>query len=367
MRCLLLVLALASVQAQGPAREPVGPRSLLVTYSDGRTSPRILTPRGGSWTPFFPRRPEAPAHDGLPLSALKIDHVVEGDVVVTVSLLYGSPHQRTVQVAKVRVTGSEPVQVNELTDFGVDPITLSLVESPPVYLIQPSVASASDLLDLTVDLASPDQPVYKVTFWNRSPHSVMAVSYKFYRGGKQIGSGRKKTNRSTPIVEPNGEFAFTTPVGSATEPGFDRFEVTGVLWDDGSVDGDQTLRSSEQALTIGYAQQLRRVIALLKGRETTDGSFVRPTSVSQIRAAMEALPIEFEMSDGTALSAQLGIAPTLVELSVKAGQQQVKEAVLQDLDDYVRGRSGNSEPPLKPWLDDALVRYRAWLDRTGSL
>jgi hypothetical protein len=136
MRFLLLALTLASWQAQEPAREPGVPRALLVTYTDGRTAPRVLTPRGGSWTPYFPRRPDAPAHEGLPLSALKIDHLVEGDVIVTVSLIYGKPHQRTVQVAKVRLT-NEPVQVDALPAFGVDPITLSVVESAPVVLARP--------------------------------------------------------------------------------------------------------------------------------------------------------------------------------------------------------------------------------------
>jgi hypothetical protein len=51
---------------------------------------------------------------------------------------------------------------------------------------------------------------------------------------------------------------------------------------------------------------------------------------------------------------------------MKTGQQQVKEAVLQDIDDYMHTRSGDTESKLQLWLDDALARYSAWLERTGS-
>jgi hypothetical protein len=52
--------------------------------------------------------------------------------------------------------------------------------------------------------------------------------------------------------------------------------------------------------------------------------------------------------------------------TMKTGQQQVKEAVLQDIDDYMHTRSGDTESKLQLWLDDALARYSAWLERTGS-
>jgi hypothetical protein len=56
----------------------------------------------------------------------------------------------------------------------------------------------------------------------------MAVSFKMFRRGKEVGSGRRKTNRTTPIVEPAGDYVFTLSAASSTESGLDRFEVTGV-------------------------------------------------------------------------------------------------------------------------------------------
>ena len=202
---LVLSMAQEAPSKAAPPREPGKAQTLIVTQSDGRTHMRLLTSRGESWLPSFPRQKNPPAQDGLPLAALKIDQAVEGDAaVVTVSLLYGVPRQCTVHVRTVRVTGTEPVHVNELSAFGVDPITLSLGVLPPGHFVQPSVSSASPLLDASVDLAVDDQPIYRITFRNQSTRSVRAVAFRMYRDGTEIGSGRRKTNRNTPIVEAAG-------------------------------------------------------------------------------------------------------------------------------------------------------------------
>jgi hypothetical protein len=182
---LALVLVLATqAQAGQPSppsqqdfsqvRDANAPRRLVVTYSDGRSVPRLLTTRGRTWGYKFPRQPDPPTHEGLPLVALGIDHVVERDVIVTVSLQYGTPESRIVQVAKVRLTGAQPVRVTELEAFGVDPIVFSLEAFPPPLLVHPVTSSASPLLDVSVELTRPDLPIYRVTFRNRAQPSARA-------------------------------------------------------------------------------------------------------------------------------------------------------------------------------------------------
>ena len=157
--------------------------------------------------------------------------------------------------------------------------------------MQPTVTSASPLLDVTVDLMRHDMPSYKITFRNRAARAVMAVSFKMYRGEKEVGSGRRKTNRSTPIVDAAGDYTFTLQVGGGETPGFDRFGVDGVLWDDGRVEGNPELKATERALTVGHAQQLRGVLAILRTAAPSNDSTAEPASLGQIRAAIEALPI----------------------------------------------------------------------------
>jgi hypothetical protein len=361
MLSLVLAFALVLGAAQEPhpqtAQDPSSgaPRSLVISYSDGRVTTRVLTPRAGMWTGSFPRRGKPTADDGLPLTALKIDHVVERDVIVTVSLMYGTPHQRTIQVATVKLAGPDPVVVNELSAFGVDPITLALDVLPPAAFVQPTVGSASPLLDVSVDLLERDAPVYKITFRNRSSRAIMAVGFRMYRGGKEVGSGRRKTNRTTPVIEADGELSFTIQASGLTMMGFDRLEATGVLWADGTVEGDQELKRAEQALTAGYAQQLGRVLGVLGERTNPDGSAPPPVTIGEIRKGIEALPIEPEPAAGVASHAS----------SIKIGCQQVKEAVLQDLTDYMKSAGAGAQSPARLWLEDARVRYSAWLARAG--
>jgi hypothetical protein len=368
---LVLVLATPIDQAGRPSQPPpqdvsqsrdaTAQRRLVVTYSDGKTSTQLLRPRGGFWIPKFPRQASPPLHDDLPLSALQVDFEVARDVVVTVSLKYGSPHQKTVPVTTVRL-GAEPVRVSDLERYGVDPIVLSMDDFSPRALVQPTVTSASPLLDVTVDLVRPDTPIYQVTFRNRAARAIMAVSYKMYRGEKEVGSGRRKTNRSTPIVDAASEYTFTMNLGSGEPPGIDRFGVDGVLWDNGTVEGNPDLRASEQALTAGHAQQLRRVLAILRGAAPSSDPTVEPTSLTQVRAAIEALPITGDAAD--AAFATEGMSRD--SLSVKIGKQQVKDAVLQDLDDYVRSRAGDARSSAASWAAEARLTYSAWLNRTGT-
>ena len=365
---LLLTLAMPVTQAGQPAQAapqntalPAAQRRLIVTYSDGTTSTQLLRPRGGFWKPTFPRQANPPLHDGLALSALQVDFEAGRVVVVRVSLKYGSPQQKTVEVATVWL-GAEPVRVDDLERYGVEPIVLSLDEFSPVLLVQPTVTSASPMLDVTVDLIRSDVPNYKITFRNRAVRAVMAVSFKMYRGEKQVGSGRRKTNRSTPVVDAAGEYTFTMTVGSGESPGFDRFGVDGVLWDDGRIEGNPDLKASEEALTTGHAIQLRRVLEILRDATPADDAATAPKSLGQIRAAVAALPIAVHADDAAGAAA----AFPRNSYSIEIGKQQVKDAVLQDLNDYLRAQPGNGQLPEKLWVDGAIATYSAWLARAGG-
>jgi hypothetical protein len=261
-----------------------------------------------------------------------------------------------VPIATVRLVGREPVDVNELSAYGVDPITFTLGLFPPASLVHPTTGSVSPLLDVGVDLLEHDAPVYKVTFRNRSSRAIMAVGYRMYRGGKEIGVGRRKTNRNTPVLEPGGELSFTFQASGVTTLGFDRFEATGVLWEDGSVEGDPDLKRREEALTAGFAQQLRRVLSVLVEDSTADGSAPGLVTVAEIRRALEALPIEPDLA---------GMSPGSAS-SIKMGCQLVKDAVLQDLADYLKSAGASAQAPARGWSDAARARYSAWLARTGS-
>jgi hypothetical protein len=349
---------------QAPQHAPPAPSAdgvtqmLVVTYSDGRTSEQLLRPGGLFWTPFFPRKADAPRHDGLALAALQLQFRAAADVRVRVSLKYGTPHQKTVAVAEA-VIGAEPVRIADLEAYGVDPIIVSVESFSPAPLVQPVASSASPLLDASVDLITSDVPLYKFTLRNRSNRAVMAVQFVMHKDGKQIASGRRKTNRQTPIVEAAGEYTWTQPVGAGATRGFDRFEVSAVLWDDGSVEGDAKVKASEDAVAVGMAQQLRRVLALLKDASQSDVE--KPWSAAQLRAAVERLPIEIDTSD----PAQAAAAASGQMRAVMQGQQILKDAVLEDLSELGPTKQSSDPAAMRPWIAAATVRYSSWLGRTA--
>jgi hypothetical protein len=362
---LVLVMQTAGGQAQPSNPQPrdsgkSGPRRLTVTYSDGTARTRLLTPRGGMWTPYFPHRPDAPSQGDLPLSALDVSHTVDGDLVtVTVALKYGRPHQRTVPVVTIQMRGDEPVTVSDLSRFGVDPIVLSIDDFPPPVLVNPTSKSVSSLVDVGVELSRNDLPLYKITVRNKGSKAVMALSVETSRGGTTVATSHWKTNRSEPLILSGADYVKTLEAGSGSSPGFDEFAVTGVVWDDGSAEGNEKLKISEEGLARGYSQQLHRVLSILGSAPTEEGP-VDDRTFAQIRNAIAALPVSIE-SDNR----QAGSRQELSSTGVMIGQQQVKQAVLDDLDGYVK-TTGNAATGAQSWLAGARQTYSAWLRRTGQ-
>jgi len=195
-----------------------------------------------------------------------------------VSLAYGQPAQRTVHVATVGLNDHQRVLVRELIAFGVDPITLAVESAAPTVIVVPKTTSVSPMLEVDVDLSSNDLSLYQITLQNRSTMAIAAIAFRARRGDTNVLSGTRRTKRGLPTLEPGGRQQFTTQAARIDGPqGFDRFEVTGVLWEDGTLEGDPSLKTTEQALTIGETYQLRRVLALLRrSRRQALPRFSRP-------------------------------------------------------------------------------------------
>src|SRR5688572_1887736 len=92
------------------------PLVLSITYSDGRTARRIITVTpSNAWTPMFPKDAQWRSPDGLAVSAIYYQHVLEdGGVRVAIAVVLGSPPQKEIDVARVLVTPENPVRVTAL-------------------------------------------------------------------------------------------------------------------------------------------------------------------------------------------------------------------------------------------------------------
>jgi len=319
-----------SAAAQSAAAVPDStPRELAIKYADGHTAYQVLRPSGGSWTPFFPRIPGVEtSRNGLPLTALDVAHALDGpDVRVAISLIYGRPHQDRLKVATVTVTAERSVRVDQLTAYGVEPVTLSIIALRPAPPFVPSVSASSSALEVTVEALTTENPTYQIRVINRSAQALMAFQYEGYRGDRRLYSGRQKTARHTPLVPPGGQHVFFVPAivaphdpSPVTRP--DRVIITSVMWDDGIVEGEAAPAASEEALSAGAARQIPRVVALLQR--------ARQETPAILHSRIEALSIDVTPADAAAVQAALSNLKVLtvdaVRFAMANGMQQVKDA-----------------------------------------
>jgi hypothetical protein len=247
-------------------------RGWSIAYADGRVITHVLKPKGGLWTPLFPKVEEISIARTGPAKYLDIQYVMEGqDLVATISLLTNGFRDR-VSVAVVRVRGGEPVAVEQLRKYGVAPVTLSIVPIDPVHASPAIVSEPSGQLVVRVEPMRPDAPIYRFQVVNQDARAVRAFDFEAYQGDTRFLSGRRKTDRNEPLILSGQEYAFELAISNKNGNPWrtlDHVVITSVMWDDGAVDGDPKPAVQEQAGARGRAIQLRTLVnALTSGNAT---------------------------------------------------------------------------------------------------
>ena len=187
------------------------PLTLSIVYADGRTVRHVVTTRPTSvWTPMFPRSTDWRSAEGLAVSAVHYQHVIEGaGVRVKASVLLGQPHQKEIPVANELVEWERPVWLTILQDFGVAPVRLTLEEFDAPVLHQPRVENKTAALQVEAVEVVPDgAPGYRVTVRNHGARPVMTFHVETYRGGQRHSSSPRGERDGTPAVAPGGTYAF---------------------------------------------------------------------------------------------------------------------------------------------------------------
>jgi len=260
-------------QAQPPKTDTT--RGLSIQYADGHTTTSPVRRSGGMWTGSFPTiAGAATSREGVPLTTLDVKHAIEGaEVVVTVSLYYGGPGQHGVKVATVRLPQAEPVRVEELRAYGVEPITLSLVAIEASTAYAPDVISVSPLLSARATAVGANVSAYQVVVTNRSTQPLMWLQFRAYRANRLAILGRPRGKRNAPLIQPNAEYTFqvTTSTagleaadGSETWQPLDRIELTSMMWKDGVVEGDPADAADQHRLDLRRVAQLEALLTILR-------------------------------------------------------------------------------------------------------
>jgi hypothetical protein len=213
-------------------------------------------------------------------------------------------------------------------------------ESAPARL---SVTSVSKGIVVRVQPPAVNASSYRVVVLNRSTRSLLAIQYEAFRGVNRATKGRRSAERNEPIAPAGREYAFDIQPGAPV----DRVAITGLLWEDGTIEGDAALAADERMFDIGKSVQLRRVIKLLQ-------AFSDPRAEDAIRKFREqvaALPMTADVP---------------VEESARTGMQQVKDAMLKDLDQFEHAPPGRPRVSFPTWIADTTAAYEDWLARIAA-
>jgi hypothetical protein len=339
---MLLAGVATSVLAQTSPPKTDTTRGLSIQYSDGRVSTGPVRRTGGMWTDTVPTVAGADtSRNGVRLTTLDIKHVADGsNVDVTVTLYYGGPGQNGVTVAKVRLSGDEPVRVDELRSYGVEPITLSLVALEPSTAYAPDVVSVSGQLTARAQALGANVSAYRVVITNRSSQALMWLQFKAYRGNRVAILGRPKGKRNQPLILPNAEYSFDVTNntagleaadGSEMWQPLDRIELTSMMWQDGMVEGDAATAADQRRIDLQVATQLESLLAILRAAPE------RP--LASVRAALT-----------QAMGANLET-------------RRARDSILQELDRVLQSQATSAAPEFRAWLSRTIPEYEQWLAR----
>ena len=360
------VAVLGSASQQATTTEP--PRAtvaLVEAWPDGRVNYELTsTRRAVMWTPQFPRlRGYTPPEGTPPVYAVQFARaLVGGEIKVDVSVLLGSATPPGVAVTTVTISRGSHVVVNALTKFGVQPVTLSMVDVGTLVPFLPTVVSVSPQVEIaSVELLTAPYPGYRITLRNLGSKGVSNVHLQSYRGQDKALSALKRTDDGRPMMEPGGSYTFdmnltsgrgdvNTASGTWTPQPIDVIEFDSVRWDDGTSDGASPFPQIEPIVEsdAGRRLQLRRIVDALRATiaEQDPGVDLLAAAKLRIESLADAEPDQLQLA--------------------KSAMRSTKAIVSADIVRFERQRT-TPGPDVRQWLTALLARYETWLARQSPL
>jgi hypothetical protein len=344
---------------------PLTPVVLVTSYTDGRSVHHVVSERSsGAWTPVFPKIAAWRSPDGLAVSAINFRSVLTANGVrVDVSVFLGEPGQKELPVASVTVAADHAVVIKDLGKFGVAPVTLSTRVLEPTTLYPPRFENKTAALEITnVEVTADGVPGYVITVLNVSLKPVMTFHLESYQGGNRELSGRQGQRDGTAVVPPGETYTFRFRASSQaprSQPwapaSHDLIVITGLLFEDGAIEGDPAGVWLAPLTYMGRRAQLGRILELFAAAENSRAE--RPARVQTLVRNVEALPVladaALRQSSATLVpSSGSFIDPRAIDGALSAALLEVRTGVLSDL------RSAPADPgALARWFAEITAQY----------
>lgn len=374
-----------TAQQQTPTLKPSSsPKSatvktrLLLEVAYNRALPPVYAVVNGAdeipkwiWLTRFARIPgrEIPPP---PVQAVRLESVYNGETAdVKVTLLRGPKgFDREDLVGVYQVGVGEQRIVSDLDQFGIEPFTLTLLNTLPPLPPPPSFENRTKSIEVaSVQLENLPSPGYRLVVRNLSDKNVAAVKVQVISDGMRGVAAFWQGEHGQPLIKPGSVveryLPVMKPVKAATgyAPGAPltvRIFFNSAVFEDLSFEGDSEPACMFEMFQAGRKIWLRHVVPLLD-QELAKPNLDHIEAAKQFKEKFSALRYGVA-ADELKKSSSVGPSCAKPSDSASISVENMKLELLRELDKIITTRP---IPPInfKAWLQEKRTLFAAWLER----
>lgn len=307
---------------------------------------------------------------------LAMTNEVEGDAVrVKVFAVMDRFHEQKVLIGNFLLREGEKATVEEMTNYGYEPMEITVVRIKPATHPPPIAESRVPSVEaVSVEALPTNFPSYKVTYRNLSAKEIVYLEIQSFRNGRPgiLQWPREEYNR--PLIKPGETASVKVSAYSAglkapdgyTPSTSERIEVLTAVFSDKSYEGNSRTAMGYLAMLRGQKIQLQRALPLMQSAAEADDARAALSSLEQQVNAL-GRDVSQEMIDGLSAEVQdtTPQAARILKSYMEGGLDQARKELLRDVGEYAQAArfQSFSSSAFKTWLNNLRQKYEAWLSR----
>jgi hypothetical protein len=332
---------------------------------------------GGTWYSRF-HQIKSPGLDDLPVNAVDIKPSFTDDGIrVTVSVLFGELHEKQKQVGVYTIHEGDKIKIQELTQFGIDPFIISVVNfSPALFDLPEFISKAKSIEYIGIQPAVSTMPAFRVAVRNLSSKNVRAILVRTLKGGVSQLSFLPQGKEGAPLIQPGNAFEFDARVATRATPtptGYTQvtlpgqvIEVITAVFDDGSFEGEAGPALIYAATLRGEKIQLARMIDLFQ-RAIDDHQSDPGVTIEALKKNIGTLNVEADPALAAEIIGGFGqpVKETAQELKgpIEIGMKTISSHALNMTKQFQLRNPRPEMGAVDRWLTTLKERYEDWLHR----
>ena len=360
-----------------PKAAPVRTR-LLLEINYNRARPPVYAVVNGAdekpkwlWVTHFARIPGREIEQPQ-IQAVRLESVYNGETAdVRVTLLRGTKgFDREDLVGVYQVGVGEQKTVSDLDQFGIEPISITLLNTVPPLPPPPAFENSTKSIEVaSVQLENLPSPGYRLVLRNLSDKNVGAVRVYVMSDGMRGVQALWQGEHGQPLIKPGAVVERYLPVmkpmktAAGYAPGAPltlTIFIESAVFEDFSFEGNSESACLFESFQVGRKIWLRHVVPLLD-RELSKPNADHIEAAKRFKEKFSALRYVVEPSE---LDKTSSVGPSCGNpgQSSSISVENMKLELLRELDQIITTRPA---PPVnfKSWLQEKRAIFSAWLER----